>query len=297
MSRQLAKQQKNLETTKHYPSLGIAFIKHELSAAGRVWLLLKAHDQPGRGWLDIGDVRELLTACDSPWKLFSRRRLRQIWTTGDGLLWDRADGKIWLYSPARVAIALNSGRLRGSPVELPIAALLGGISQARASFFGAWHTGQGNDQPIGQARIRELTGIPEATQRRYNQVAGIKAERQIAVSGAEFTQANIQDLAYQHGRVFAFRDYKGMRGKRGALTVAWHLPNIYKPSYSRASKGRLKKHNRRIDLVNKGVQGNGPKFERIYHLEGAAAAKAFNRDSKRDAYFPKSRLWGVIAVQ
>ncbi len=284
-------------TVRHYPSLGIAFIKNELSAAGRVYLLCQALDQAGRGCLDMRQVRELLSAKSSPWRIVGRRRLRQILIQGEGLLWSRSNDRLWLQSPARVCNALQCGKLQGSPVALPLADLLGGIQQTRAAFLAAWHTGRKNDKPISQATVQELTGIPSATQRRYMIAAGVKAERQIAVSGANCDQANIQELTYRHGQTFEFRDYKGQQGKRGAVTVAWNLPNIYKPSYQRASSGRLKKLNRVIDLVLIGARGNGQKVEQIFHSKASQAAKAFNRDPQNDAYFPAAGLWGVALAQ
>jgi len=301
------------EAVRHYPTLGIAFIKNDLSAAGRVWLLLRAYDQAGQGCLYIRQIRELLTVKGSPWRTVGRRRLRQILKEGESIFWDRytAD-QIWLRSPAKVAVALNSGCLTGSPVELPILGLLGGISHAKAAFLAAWHAGRGSDKPISQAKIRELTGIPEATQRRYYRATGVKAERQIAVSavkcalgdghqvikGEHNDQAAIEHLAYRHGRkMFAFYDHQGKRGKRRQTYLAWHLPNIYRPSYKQAAKGRQKKHNRQIDLVSKGVQGNGLKVARIFHPKASQAAKAYNRDPQNDAYFPAAGLWGVALAQ
>ncbi len=295
------------EAVRHYPSLGIGFIKNEVAAAGRVWLLLRAYDQAGRGCLYIRQIRELLTSKSSPWRTVGRRRLRQILKDGEGIFWHRytAD-RIWLRSPARIALALNSGRLTGSPIELPIVELLGGLSHTRAAFLAAWHAGRGSDKPISQATIRELTGIPESTQRRYNRTAGVRAERQIAVSavkcdiddghqvikGEHNDQAAIEHLAYGHGRkTFAFYDHEGKRGKRGLVYVAWPLPNIYQSSYQRAAKGRLKKHNRQIDLVIKGAQGNGRKVAQIFYPKASQAAKAYNRDPQNDAYFPAAGLW------
>lgn len=212
-------------------------------------------------------------------------------------MWSRAADRLWLKLPAKGCNLLQCGRLKGAPVALPLADLLAGILQTRAAFLAAWNTGRANDKPISQSTIQELTGVSPATQRRHMAAAGVKAERQIAVSGANCDQASIQELAYRHGQSFEFCDYKGKQGKPGAVTVAWHLPNIYRPSYQRAARGRLEKLNRQIDLVNIGAQGNGQKVERSFHPKASQAGKAYNRDPKRDAYYQRAGVWGVILAQ
>jgi hypothetical protein len=82
------------------------------------------------------------------------------------------------------------------------------------------------------------------------------------------------------------------------------MPNSYDGPHSQRCKGRQKKINRQLrDLVMKGMQGNGrDKVERLFWTNGAAAGKAYNRNSRVDAYWPHGRsrasqyiLWGVVS--
>ena len=306
------------ETVRAYPTILIGTLKADLAPAGRVYLLMQALDQDGRGCLDIVDVRERLTAKASSWCICSWRRLRQIFNAGEGVLWHRDHkGRIWLHGPAQVADSLDCGRLQGRAVLLPIETLLGGIQSVKAHFLAAWHAGRtdeyGDSRPISQSTIRELTGVPESTQRLYNQVAGVKAQKQIAISGMSYTADNAQDMTYEHRGAFRFVDHKGKRGKRGRSLVAWAIPSKYQASLSQAPKGRQRKTNRRITLVTNGVQGHDAEVVRLYHPDGAAAGQAYNRDPGRDHYWqhggmlipdasrpPKMAgpgLWSVICAQ
>jgi hypothetical protein len=95
--------------------------------------------------------------------------------------------------------------------------------------------------------------------------------------------------------------------------VAWRLPNSYDGCHSPGPKGRQKKINRQIDLVNQRAQGNDRpasaarvggdgKPERLFFESGGAAAKAYNRAGHFDAFWPpagraEAGLWRVIAGQ
>jgi hypothetical protein len=283
------------DMVRAYPALLAAFQSRSLVPAGRVLLLLQAMDGPGLGILKVASVRHGLTSKQSLYRVFSWKRLRQILNDGEGLLWHRNNGnkdRIWLHSPAKIALALDCGSLKGRPVYLPLAGLTGGIQEVRAHFLAAWHTGRGHlkgaDKPISQGAIKKLTGVSEASQRRYAKVADIKSQRQIAVSGLSWRLDNKQKIAHERGRgVFRFLDNSGLRGPRGRSYVAWAMPNIYEAPLSQAPKGRLKKINQTINLVSETTRGHDGNVIRIYHPDGSAAGKAFNRDPQHDHYWPK----------
>ena len=219
---------------------------------------------------------------------------------------------MWLQSAGKVAAALGVDRLTGRPVALPVEALLGGIGRVRAHFYASFHSGRQDEtstaRPISRTTLRQITHVPQRTQRLYERTAGIGVRSNIAV-GERLTDQNIQERAWRHGRaVFAFNDRQGQQGPAGGRYVAWRLPNSYQGCHAQSPPGRQKKINRQIDLVNLGAQGNELPAEgnlsrsAIFHPDGQSAGQAYNRNSAADAYWPQNgtfanrhRLWHIIA--
>ena len=296
------------ETVKVYPSIALGMLKANLEAAGRVWLFLQYLDPQGRGWLATDDVREKLTDKKSSVRICSWRRLRQVFSQGEGTFWTRDDlGRIWLRGAAKVAAALSVDQLTGRPVGLPLSVLLGGIQGVRAHFYASFHSGRRKNNPISRETLRELTGVPERTQYAYEQAAGVSSQQNIAV-GEYYTPESVQERAWQHGRaVFHFVDFKGKQG--GQLKqeyVAWHLPNSYEGPHRECPRGRQKKINQKlVDLVIEGFRGNDQEVvEKIFWLDGAMAGKAYNRNPTADTYWPgiktrspKVDLWHVLGLK
>jgi hypothetical protein len=282
----------------------LAMLKQGLEAPGRAWLLLRAIDRNGRGWLNVEDARHHLTGKSSPLRVCGWRRLRQLLAEGEGVFWHRdSRDRLWLNGAHRIAYKLDSGRLQGFPIELPVARLLGGIQEVRAAFYAAFHGGR-DAKPISRDTLESLSGIPGRTQRAYDRVARVERTRNIAI-GERHTTENAQERAWQHGRAaFHFIDTEGRQGRAGRKYVAWHLPNSYRADYQRRSRGSRKRLNRKLaDLVKKGIPGNDDRaVEKLFFPNGALAAKRYNRDPECDAYWQQEgrtraggTLWHVIA--
>jgi len=292
------------KTITVHPTILLAILKQHLEALGRVWLLLRAIDRDGRGWLDVEDTRRHLTEKGSPYHICGWRRLRQLMAQGEGVFWHRDEqDRLWLYGAHRIAYELDSGRLQGFPVELPISALLGGIQAVRAAFYATFHGGR-DSKPISRDTLESLSGIPGRTQLEYDRVARVERRRNIAV-GERHTAENAQGRAWRHGRAaFHFIDTEGRQGRAGREYVAWHLPNSYRADYQRRSRGSRKRLNRKLaDLVKKGIPGNDDRaVEKLFFPTGALAAKRYNRCSEQDAYWQQEErtragggLWHVMA--
>lgn len=274
-----------------HPTLLLTILRQELEGPARVWLLLRAIDGDGRGWLAGDEARRQLTVPDSPWRCCGRRRLRQLLAQGEGLFWTR-DGRdrLWLAGPHRVAGALDCGRMRGAPVELPVAALRGGIQAVRAAFYASFHSGRRED-PISRATLAALSGVPGRTQLTYDRVAGVARQPNLVIA-EPYSAERFQERAWQRGRaVFRFVDAAGRHGPRGRAYIAWGLPNSYHGPYARRGAGGRRRLNRKLDdLMHEGTLGNGERtVERVFWPDGAAAAKGFNRGPERDAYWRRKR--------
>jgi hypothetical protein len=303
-------------TVTIHPTMVLAILRQKLEAPARVYFLLRAIDGEGRGWLTIEHIRQQLTGKGAPLRICGWRRLRQLLRQGDGIFWDRdSQDQLWLRGAHKIAYKLDLGRLQGFPVELPISALLGGIQAVRAAFYATFHSGR-DSKPISRETLRDLSGIAERTQLEYDRVARVERRCNLAV-GEGYTTENAQERAWHHGRAaFHFIDTKGLQGRAGREYVAWHLPNSYRADYRRRSKGSRKRLNRKLaDLLNQGITGNDERgVERCFFANGALAARQYNRDPERDAYWrkeqstgahdgvrprydlwPSHELWGVIA--
>ncbi len=292
------------KTVTVHPTILLAMLKQHQEAPGRVWLLLRAIDHDGRGWLDVEDIRRHLTENGSPYHIFGWRRLRQLLAQGEGSYWHRDEqDRLWLYGAHRIAYKLDSGRLQGFPVELPISALLGGIQAVRAAFYAIFHGGR-DSKPISRETLESLSGIPGRTQLEYDRVARVERTHNIAI-GERHTAENAQERAWRHGRAaFHFIDTEGRQGRAGQEYVAWHLPNSYRADYPRRSRGSRKRLNRKLaDLVKKGIPGNDDRaVEKLFFPNGALAAKWYNRSPEQDAYWRQEertrtggKLWRVIS--
>ena len=284
----------------------MAILRRNLEAPARVWLLLRLIDTDGRGWLPVDEARRQLAGKDSPLRCCGPRRLRQLMGAGEGLFWRRDDQeRLWLSGAHRIAHALDCGKLQGFPVELPVAALLGGIQGVRAAFYAAFHSGR-QDSPISRDTLAVLSGVPGRTQLEYDRAAGVGRRRNMAV-GERYNAERFQERAWQRGRAaFRFIDTKGQQGRAGGEYVAWHLPNSYDGPYARRATGGRKRLNRKLaDLVMKGIPGNdGMAVERVFWPDGAMAAKGYNRGPDRDAYWRKAgmgrvggQVWHVLDRQ
>ncbi|RMG69449.1 MAG: hypothetical protein D6711_19305, partial [Chloroflexi bacterium] len=267
---------------KTYPTLNAAFYANN-PAAGRVWYLLRWLDPMGRGWLDLAEVKKRLTEGSE--RVYCGRRLRQILNKENGRLWDlTANGRIRYKSPAKVAAALDCGRFTGNPVDIPLHVFLGGIKQVRAHFYASYHSGRKENNPISRRTLRELTGVPESTQRVYDKVAGVTAVCNWSIENN--TREHVENAAWKHGRgIFEFTDWQGKVGERGRKYLAVRLPNSYETTQAKSPKGRQKKINRAIDLVIKRARGIGSSVNRIYFPNGNAAVKAYNRNPEHDHYY------------
>lgn len=267
------------DTVKAYPTLQTAFGAAGHDQLGRLYLLLLALDQGGRGMVDHAALR----AADSrTW-----RHTRRVLERGHGIAWDndKKRARVIRYAPHRVMINLDGGWLRGAPVAFPVSALVDGMQAYRAYCLAAWHTSINNPSPLTRQTIREATGACESSQRAYDKIAATQAKLNYAIDDTAPYDETKQDLMYKRwGGVFRFYDFNGKyTGKRGAYS-AWRMPNSYQASLATLPKGRQKKHNRQINLVINGTRGNSRKVVRIYHLDGSEAGKAYNRHPDLDHY-------------
>ncbi|MBK7180759.1 MAG: hypothetical protein IPH82_26880 [Chloroflexi bacterium] len=296
-----------------HPSLALALLQQERVAEGRLWLLLRALDEHGRGWWQrreitavlTGSATAVLTGETSHPPLCTPRYLRQLLAQGEGLFWRQDEaGKVWLRGQAKVAADLGLRRLRGRAVSLPLDILYRPIGELRAHLYASFHSGRGAEAgPISRETLRDLSGASPRTQQTYERKARVRVQPCLAV-GEPATAANLQEHAWQHGRAaFTFTDPLGQRGRPGRSYQARRLPNCYHGPHPTGSRPR--RLNRQLaGLCHQGDAGNGRLdgwvngrwAERRYYTAGATAVQGWTGGGGQTwVYWPeRQRSGGVL---
>ncbi len=281
-----------------YPSLAAAVLSSDLSAVGRLWFLLRAWDDHGRGFYDLDQLYRTFSGKGSPWRMGCRRTVQLLIKRGAGVFWtlrNRRGGRftaLQMTGPAGVALALGVGHLAGSPVAIPVTDLLGGMHRANAALFSAALALRKNDQggrPTSRETLKGMTGAAASTQQTYTRTAGVKAR-------ANYVTMSAGDV--DRPGVFVYRGR--VDGRPGRAILARRLPNSHDPQLTARPSGRVKKVNRTLNLVTNGARGETSKVDRIYHDTAAAAWGAWSRAYNHDHYWPcghtaaGAALWGMV---
>jgi len=283
---------------KLYPDIGLGMLRREMTAPGRLWLMLRAIDKEGQGSIPIERAKELLVKESSPLRLCGQRQWRNLLREGDGVFWIRDQDQIWLKSVYKVALALGVERLTGHPVALPVTALLAGIGAFRAHLYTAFHSGRAKESvrgrevmPIARVTLAGLSGVGASSQRAYEKQTKLKVQANFAV-GEVATEENRENRAWTQGQaVFELTDYHGQQGRKGETYLAWQLPNSYLGQHQHRPKGRQKRINRELkDLVMQGMPGNvegraETHPEKRYYSNGKEAVRGCGRGSGQDLYW------------
>ncbi len=290
---------KSSNWVKLYPDIGLGMLREEMTAPGRLWMMLRYLDQQGSGQLRIDILAQALTQKTSTLRICGKRQLRNLLRDGEGVFWTRDKERVWLYSAAKVAYALGVERLTGQPVGVPVTALVKGIGSFRAHLYAAFHSGRAKEtkqgaqaMPIARDTLAGLSGVGRSSQRAYEARAGVKVQANFAV-GEVAQEESRKEQAWAKGQaLFELKDYCGEQGKKGKTYLAWQLPNTYVGKHQKRPKGRQKRINRKLkDLVMKGMPGNvGGTVEtemlgKIYYPNGKLAAKAYGRSPERELYW------------
>ena len=316
--------EKQLATNvKVYPSIALAILRQEHSAAARIYYLLRAIDVEGRGWLRIDKVRQQLTSLKSNLRIAKKktgensawRNLRGLLHRGEGIFWTRDNqDRLWLHGAARIAATLECPQLYGEPVAIPLKAFVDGIQQVRSYLYASFHAGRekttsrgrGVERPISQRCLQEVSRLSARTQTRYNKTARLKVRKNYTLGGRSDNEM-LQERLYQNmGNAFTFKDVKGRHGRRGASYIASRLPNSYHTPLVHEPRGRHSKINdtlQEIDLVtNVGEEGaemeisasslltqrgNGsePDYPELFYQDSKRASKASMREQDVDHFF------------
>ena len=287
---------------KLYPNIGLAALQANQAPYLRLWLVMRLQDPMGAGNCDLAALRAFLSRKSCKLAGLGWENVRKLLRKGNGRYWQletrngklNCTGQAFIKGNAKVAALLGVKRLTNKPVTIPISSLRS-IGRFKAALYDAWHSGRQKSKPISRQVQRQLTGIPERTQRHYCREADIKRQANIAI-GNRYNQESAQDAAWQHQGAFEFYDHLGYQGKRQSAYNAWHLPVSHTGTLSQAAYGSQRKINRY--LVDLAVKGNaqsvaGERLEnvdKVFFDDAKQAGKAYN--GWLDAYWPEQNKNG-----
>jgi len=146
------------DTVKAYAELGAAALKAGEAKLYRLWLLARACDATGKGWLKYGELETYAA------NIISTQTLKRSLKLGAGVYWTLdARGRLWLAGLRTVAEHLDC-RLYAHPVYIPHKYLkrLGDFNAAMLAAFMA-----GKSRTIRQVLLAELYGRSPRTVTAY----------------------------------------------------------------------------------------------------------------------------------
>ncbi len=282
------------EFLKVYPGLAAQALKRDVEQGLGLWSLARALDTTGSGRVSAETLQQVATELDlagSRDGKFKRalaqakefdllsvtvRRRRGVTTE-----------VIEIRSAERAARSLGADSLGARPVLVPTAKL-SKVGAWRAELWAAHLAGFAKrSTPISQATLRDLTGVPDRTQREYNRTADVEVTYNIAVSQLDGRDPEaVMTAMMQHSGVFTVKDQA-----TGQTRVAWPLPANYRVDLDRLPRGRMRKINRALKngLVSDAA---GHRAEHVFFSGDKAqqaAVKSANREFN-DLYYEQQRM-------
>jgi hypothetical protein len=146
-----------------FPELAHAALKQGETGLLATWAVLRANDAVGAGRLD----GEAAVAAVMAGRGVSRHRALQLLREGAPRYWTRSDDVVWIPSAKKLVVVLGVERVsterlldpdvfRSSPAKL------------RAAFYSMVYATDKGGSPLTRRKTRQITGVPESTQRRYD---------------------------------------------------------------------------------------------------------------------------------
>src|SRR5579872_215379 len=153
------------DTAVAFSDLYVAARRQRVDQPYVLWTALKAH---------IGHVERITRgglAVAGAVLGWNRHKIRRIVRAGAWLCWSPSPGALWLYSPARVALALAVPHA-GVGVAIPFDWIAGPTMQVRAKLLAAAVTANRRDRPTSTASIAQMALIGRSTVRKHLRISG-----------------------------------------------------------------------------------------------------------------------------
>jgi hypothetical protein len=261
------------ETLKVHSAVAMALRGTGHAAGYAVWTLARALDTDGRGWVDLAELRAFAARAGMASDRF-KRGLRNARNAGLASKGRR------LYLAGLLAV----GRLYGlegvgaQPVLVPADSVSSAANWKRA-LWAAFHAGRTTRKaaPVSRQTLRDLSGVSERTQRRYEADCRLNGRR---VVRATPNLCRVSDDPSKQAGLLEYGNYGALRMIDGALYR--QMPNTYQTCLELAARGMARRVSRELrNPVDQCATGNA-KFTRYYDGQDAAE-RASRRVGQPDA--------------
>lgn len=205
-------------------------------------------------------------------RLLSQEILRRRLLEGEGEFWTMKtlDDKQVIRYRSLQRVSESLGVAPSKAVRIPVSAF-SRLAETRAYFYSSLFAGKRN--PISRETIAKTWGIPKSTQRRYEELAGITVDRNIArteIDPWDGWQVGEGAFVYRHmGKWYWCRD----------------LPNSYHSNLMVARPGMVRRVRRALRAL---LEGRAT-ANRVFFATPEQALRSKNR--AQEAYFRDGR-WG-----
>lgn len=224
------------------------------SNAARVYFPLRQYNTVLGG---SGSVR-LDVASDVIRDLQIMKNIRPILKKWDGVFWRLTDTWVLLYSPQVVSEKLGIGDLSGHVTYIPVESFRK-IKTTRASLWAGFPNKV--NTPISQTKIRDVTGIPQSTQRTYLK----ELDFPYTINDAVY-EYNGKPLEWSPQLQKTVSEFRNCFAKKvdGKYYLATRLPSEYRQPFKTGFRKRLRfsKHGRGDD---KKGPGSNAKMIRVFY--------------------------------
>ena len=149
-----------------FPEVAHAALKAKEHHQLTTWLVLRANDPSGTARVSAVDAGKLIAGARG----VSQRQARRLLEGGEARYWTKdRGGHIRYFRASRVCWRLGVERVSRLR-RVRIADLGQGQAALEATFAATAYRADDRGTPLTRRRLRELTGIPESSQRRYENV-------------------------------------------------------------------------------------------------------------------------------
>ena len=187
-----------------FPQLAHAALTRKEPGLLATWAVLRASDATGSGRLDY----EAAVAAVIAGRGVFRHRALQLLRKGDPQYWSRSGDFVWIRSAKKLAGILGVEHVSTERLLDPDT-LRGSAASLRAVFYAMVHATDEDGSPLTRRKIREITSVPESTQRRYDRWGHVELVSEVHVSLNHVPQGIAAGLAD------AYPDWGFYKGRYG----------------------------------------------------------------------------------
>lgn len=264
-----------MDRVKIWPLILVAAKRQGSGGSVRLFSIAKHLDKPGRGAVLVDDLRRFCSEIGVHDRTF-RRWLNQAFVMEIFRLVMQRDGrrKVRMVSWTRCAVAVGRGHVGPRPAELPVKSLV-----SKGWFAHVWAATLAAFSPImSRDKLRELTAVPNRTQRALEVEAGVG------------NRSNYAQSVIPNDRLSGVREFEdegipfhAFPGRDGLL---WRLPNSRSTAgvAERAARGRTRKINKQLNHLSRMGQVQD-EVVRIFHETEDDVRATIHRLAREDIPF------------